>query len=127
MQESSSGHALFSGKCPACRKGDIFKYPLKRITRFSEMHKHCLNCGASFEPEPGFYFGAMFVSYGLSVMLFIAIWLTLYIFWDPSDFIYVTVIGLGAVLFTPISFRFSRIVYLYMLGGLSYHHPRSKN
>ncbi|MBX2814955.1 MAG: DUF983 domain-containing protein [Saprospiraceae bacterium] len=27
------------------------------------MHKHCHHCGVDFEPEPGFYYGAMFVSY----------------------------------------------------------------
>lgn len=121
MPEKSWGSALLSGKCPKCREGDIFKYPLKNIKRFAEMHKNCPNCGSTLEPEPGFYFGAMFVSYALSVVLFIVIWLTLYLLWDPSDIIYVTIIGLGAMLFTPISFRFSRILFLYWFGGLSYH------
>ena len=121
MQEKSWKSALLSGKCPACRQGDIFKYPLKRIGKFAEMHRNCPICDTSLEPEPGFYFGAMFVSYGLSVMLFIFIWLTLYIFWNPSDVVYVIVIALGAVVFTPISFRFSRTIYLYMLGGISYN------
>ena len=121
MQEKSWKSALLSGKCPACRQGDIFKYPLKRISKFAEMHRNCPVCGTSLEPEPGFYFGAMFVSYGLSVLLFICLWLALYIFWNPSDVVYVIVIALGAVVFTPISFRFSRTIYLYMLGGISYN------
>lgn len=125
MPEKSWGNALLSGKCPACREGDIFKYPLKNITHFAEMHKNCPHCASTLEPEPGFYFGAMFVSYALSVILFISIWLTLYIFWDPSDVVYVIIIGLGAILFTPISFRVSRVLYLYWLGGLSYNPPKS--
>lgn len=126
MPEVSRGSALLSGKCPACREGDIFKYPLKRITHFAEMHRNCLQCGSTFEPEPGFYFGAMFVSYALSVVLFIVIWLTLYIFWDPSDMVYVSIIGIGAMLFTPISFRVSRVLFLYWFGGLSYQPPKSE-
>ncbi len=121
MPEKSWKNALLSGKCPACRQGDIFKYPLKRIGKFAEMNRNCPNCDVSLEPEPGFYFGAMFVSYGLSVMLFIVLWLTLYIIWNPSDVVYLIVIALGAVVFTPISFRFSRTIYLYMLGGISYN------
>jgi uncharacterized protein (DUF983 family) len=124
MPEKSWRSALLSGKCPACREGDIFKYPLKKITHFAEMHKNCQHCGSTFEPEPGFYFGAMFVSYALSVVLFIAIWLTLYIFWDPSDMVYVIIIGLGAMFFTPISFRVSRVLFLYWFGGLSYSPPK---
>lgn len=27
------------------------------------MHEKCSHCAQSFEPEPGYYFGAMFVSY----------------------------------------------------------------
>jgi hypothetical protein len=84
------------------------------------MHRNCPYCGSTLEPEPGFYFGAMFVSYALSVALFITMWLVLYLLWDPSDMMYVIVIGLGAVIFTPISFRFSRILYLYWFGGISY-------
>lgn len=32
------------------------KKPLK-------MHRHCAVCGQRFEPEVGFYYGAMFISY----------------------------------------------------------------
>jgi uncharacterized protein (DUF983 family) len=120
MLEKSWQSALLSGKCPACRKGDIFKYSSWKIGSFSEMHRNCPRCGSTFEPEPGFYFGAMFVSYALSVVLFITMWLVLYLLWDPSDVMYVIVIGLGAVIFTPTSFRFSRILYLYWFGGISY-------
>ena len=34
--------------------------------RFSQplaMNKKCTACGQKFEPEPGFYYGAMFISY----------------------------------------------------------------
>jgi len=124
MQEKTWGNALLSGKCPACREGDIFKFPLKHVTKFYEMNRNCPHCESTLEPEPGFYFGAMFVSYALSVILFIVMWLILYIFWDPSDWVYVVVIGLGAMLFTPISFRVSRVLFLYWFGGLSYSPPK---
>lgn len=88
------------------------------------MNQHCPHCGVSFEPEPGFYFGAMFVSYAFSVALLIAIWLVLYLVWNPSDGVYVVVITLGAVLFTPMSFRMSRVFWLYWFGGIHYRGPR---
>ncbi len=37
--------ALWEGKCPACREGLIFKYPISQLRRFSEMHKECPVCG----------------------------------------------------------------------------------
>ncbi|HZX74983.1 MAG TPA: DUF983 domain-containing protein [Cyclobacteriaceae bacterium] len=84
------------------------------------MNSNCSNCGVSFEPEPGFYYGAMFVSYGFNVMLLIAIWLFIYVLFDPSDWVYMVAIPLGAVLFTPLFFRYSRILFLHMFGGLNF-------
>lgn len=84
------------------------------------MNDRCAHCGASFEPEPGFYFGAMFVSYALSVGLFVVVGLILYFFFHPSDNVYLIWISIAAVLFTPFSFRYSRVLFLYWFGGYRY-------
>ena len=120
MPERSLIKAQFYGKCPRCRQGDIFKYPVKNILKFSAMHDDCPHCGASFSPEPGFYFGAMFVSYALTVALFVFVGLTLYFLFHPSDTVYVITITVAAILFTPFSFRYSRVLYLYWFGGYRY-------
>lgn len=49
-------------KCPSCRKGDLFEKPFL-FTKPLAMHKKCSHCDQNFEPEPGYYFGAMFISY----------------------------------------------------------------
>ena len=120
MPEKSLIKAQFYGKCPRCREGDIFKYPIRNVLKFSAMYDDCPHCGASFSPEPGFYFGAMFVSYALTVALFIFVGLTLYLLFNPSDTVYVIVITLATILFTPFSFRYSRVLYLYWFGGYRY-------
>lgn len=108
---------IWSGKCPRCRKGDIFKYPLKKISHFAAMHTECSVCSVSFSPEPGFYFGALFVSYAFTVAIMVAVWLVLYIFFNPADWIYGLALVSGAVLFSPITFRLSRVLWLYWFGG----------
>lgn len=108
---------IWSGKCPRCHKGDIFKYPLSQLTHFAAMHKECPVCGASFVPEPGFYYGAMFISYTFTVAIMVAVWLVLYVFVNPSDWVYGLALVLGAALFSPISFRLSRVLWLYWFGG----------
>lgn len=120
MPDITLRRALYRGKCPRCREGDIFKYPLIRIHKFSKMHESCPNCGASFEPEPGFYYGAMFVSYAFSVALLTIVSLALYFLWNPKDWIYVLVITLATLLSTPASFRYSRILFLFAFGGYRY-------
>lgn len=120
MHEQNLKAAIWQGKCPRCRQGSIFKFPLRKLTKFSMMNSACPSCGASFEPEPGFYFGAMFVSYALNVVLFISVGLVLYFLFEPSDVIYVSVIGVTALLFTPFFFRVSRVLFLYWFGGYHY-------
>lgn len=121
---NSRWHNLLSGRCPACGKAPIFRYPLKNILKFGIMHKNCAHCGVSFEPEPGFYLGAMFVSYALNVALLVGIWLVLYLFWNPSDKIYILAISMGIILFLPISFRASRVLWLYTFGGIKSQMPQ---
>ena len=120
MASGTAISALWQGKCPRCRKGKVFTYPLRRITRFSVMNPTCSHCNASFEPEPGFYFGAMFVSYAFNVALFIVCWILLYFLFDVSDWTFVAVIAVAAIAFTPVNYRISRLLFLYWFGGLNY-------
>lgn len=82
------------------------------------MNHSCEKCEASFEPEPGFYFGALYVSYGFTIAIFIFVSIVLYYFFNPAEWVYIAAIILSAVLFIPISFRYSRILFLYWFGGL---------
>lgn len=105
-------------KCPRCRKGNIFVYPLSNITRFVSMHQECPVCKASFSPEPGFYFGALFVSYAFTVAIMVAVWVALYVLVDPvEDWVYGVALVSATVLFAPIIFRLSRTLWLYWFGG----------
>lgn len=107
---------LWQGKCPRCGQGDVFKYPLLNI-HFAAMHNECPNCKATFQPEPGFYFGAMFVSYAILVALMVGCSLVLWLFFEASTNVYiVTFIGV-TILSMPFSFRYSRLLWLYWFGG----------
>lgn len=54
--------SIWKYKCPRCREGDLYTKPFK-VSKPLDMHEKCTNCGLNFQPEPGYYFGAMFVSY----------------------------------------------------------------
>jgi hypothetical protein len=52
-------------KCPFCNNGDVFEK--RQFLGLPKMHAHCPNCKRDFTGEPGYYFGAMYISYGLAV------------------------------------------------------------
>ncbi len=57
--------SLFKYRCPRCRQGELFTKPFRMNNPLS-MPKRCTQCELQFTPEPGYYWGAMFVSYILS-------------------------------------------------------------
>jgi hypothetical protein len=77
------------------------------------MHSACPHCKQSFEPEPGFYFGAMFVSYGINTALFITAWVALlFIYPNYSLGLLLGILVAVVLLSLPFSFRLSRSIWL---------------
>jgi uncharacterized protein (DUF983 family) len=62
--------SIFGYRCPKCRSSKLFKEPFQ-FTDPLAMPERCEVCDQNFEPEPGFYFGAMFLSYIASGFLFL--------------------------------------------------------
>ena len=113
--------ALLHGKCPQCRKGDMFKYPLRtRLFQFNRMNETCPHCGVRLEPEPGFYQGAMYVGYAITIACIVIVSAILYLAGHPSEWVYIgTVIGF-MILLIPVNYRYSRILYLHFFGGIRF-------
>ena len=64
--------SILNHKCPRCRQGDLFNKPFV-FKKPVDMPTSCAKCGQLFEPEPGFYYGAMFVSYIFSGFFFLGL------------------------------------------------------
>ena len=80
------------------------------------MHKKCPNCEYDLEREPGFYFGAMYISYGLSTFLLFLPAMLLYLLTGLSFNLLIGIIIL-ATLMTYLKFmRLSRSIWLYLMG-----------
>ena len=121
MEKRSSLNALLSCRCPRCREGKMFTYPASNLIRFNVMNKECPHCSVRLEPEPGFYQGAMYVSYGFTVMLMIVISAILYyLAGDPNEWVYIGVVIAVMLILVPLNYRYSRVLYLYMFGGIKY-------
>ncbi|MCK0159641.1 DUF983 domain-containing protein [Allomuricauda sp. F6463D] len=102
-------------KCPNCKKGNIFMHGGNiLLLNFPKMNDRCPECNYKFEREPGFFFGAMFVSYALAAAQMIT---SLVIFWyliDLSPLKVFVIIGVIAFLLSTINFKLSRSIWIYM-------------
>jgi uncharacterized protein (DUF983 family) len=63
MLKDNRLYSVVFNKCPRCHQGDFFITSSAYSRRFDEMHETCSHCGETLIPEPGFYWGSMFVSY----------------------------------------------------------------
>ncbi len=115
MNKGSKLYSVVRNKCPRCQEGDFFvtgnSYDLKN---FSKMHSHCQVCGESFEPEPGYYFGGMYVSYAINVAIMVALWVgTDLLFKGGIDIWLLVLLSIVAgISLTPITFRWSRLIWI---------------
>lgn len=115
-------------RCPRCRVGPLFRAgKVSRPASLFEMHSSCTHCQQSFEPEPGFYFGAMFVSYGINTLLFITSWITLTLVYPGYSLLLLLGLLVGIVLLSlPFSFRLSRSIWLSLFVRYDRHHATKR-
>ncbi|MBI1183954.1 DUF983 domain-containing protein [bacterium] len=109
--------SMLSQKCPHCRSEKVFLHPSYSFS-FLQMHEKCPHCQMNFEPEPGFYWGAMYITYAFNAGLAITASLVMFLFFgNPDIWVYVGVIAGLSLVLAPVFFRYSRMILLYGLGG----------
>ncbi len=114
-------NAIAQMKCPRCRRGKLFSHSLFSVKKFQEMHKTCPVCGINFEPETGFYWGAMYVSYAITVAICVTVSVALSILFDDLNInVYIGVIVTLILLLVPLNFRLSRTLLLHTISPYKY-------
>jgi uncharacterized protein (DUF983 family) len=63
LGKGSKWYSIFALKCPRCHEGEMFETGSWSFKRSLDMEQKCTKCGLNYFPEPGYYFGAMFISY----------------------------------------------------------------
>ncbi|TDB64512.1 DUF983 domain-containing protein [Arundinibacter roseus] len=113
MLKGSKVYSILTNTCPKCNEGSYFvtnnPYNLKK---FDKLNESCEFCQESFKREPGFYIGAMYVSYALSVALTVASFVVFVVTLD-MDINYVLAALLPTIIILlPILFRTARIIWI---------------
>lgn len=107
-------YSILNSKCPKCHEGDfhLTKNPYD-LKNFGKNHEYCPSCNYHFDKEPGYFFGAMYVSYGLSIAFSVAIGVAILVLFPSASYkVYITAILIGIIGLMPISFRLSRVIWM---------------
>lgn len=106
-------YSVLKNKCPRCHEGNFFEtndpYDLKK---FSRMNARCPLCNEDFQREPGYYFGATYVSYGLTVGFGIALFLLFCVVFNFGTIPFLLFFSALLILLLPLFYRFARLIWI---------------
>ncbi|MDX2133663.1 MAG: DUF983 domain-containing protein [Saprospiraceae bacterium] len=63
FKKGTKAYSVFNVKCPRCQEADAFSTGSWSFVKSFDMHQRCPKCNLNYFPEPGYYYGAMFISY----------------------------------------------------------------
>jgi uncharacterized protein (DUF983 family) len=124
LKKGSKLYSILTGTCPKCQNESMYldKNPL-HFNKILKMHENCSHCGLKYQIEPSFFYGAMYVSYGLNVATGIAAFIISFVIFGSSlKVAFIAIIASLIVLF-PFVLRWSRNIYINMF--VSYD-PKTK-
>lgn len=116
MAETNIIIGVLKLKCPKCREGNLFLNKNSyQIKGFFDMPNNCSKCGQDFQIETGFYYGAMYVSYGITIALTVAVFVALTVLnlYSITSFLIADVITL--LITMPYVFKLSRAIWIKLM------------
>jgi uncharacterized protein (DUF983 family) len=106
---------VVGGKCPICDTGKVFESNGNiLLLKTPKMNDTCSHCGHKYETEPGFFFGAMFVSYALIIGELMMFFLLINPF-TPSTEMLILSFFIVILLTSFTNFKYSRLIWMYLL------------
>jgi uncharacterized protein (DUF983 family) len=115
FNKGSKIKSIFTGSCPRCQNESMYsdQNPL-HLNKVLKMNDHCGHCGLKYQIEPSFFYGAMYVSYGLNVAVGIAAFIVSFVFFGTTIEQSFLSIIITLVLLFPFVLRLSRNIYINM-------------
>lgn len=114
LKKGSKLYSILTGTCPKCHQESMYqdKNPF-HLSKLLTMNEKCKHCGFRYQIEPSFFYGAMYVSYGLNVALGIIAFIITFQFSKSMITAFIVIIATLLVCF-PFVMRLSRNIYINM-------------
>ena len=109
-------------RCPRCLAGHVYH-------GLMSMHETCPHCQYRFGREPGYFTGAMFVSYTLAVPILFVIFIVLWSFFAATWTLMFNLLITSILFlpFVPIIYRYSRVIWMHLDYRLDPHSPERQS
>ncbi|RZJ76508.1 DUF983 domain-containing protein [Pedobacter sp. KLB.chiD] len=119
--------AIIDHRCPRCRKGKLYTHSMFHW-KYDQMNKKFACCNLNYEIEPGFFIGAMYVSYVFIVAELVNAGIPAFMIFGEEEqwAIIATTISPVILLFT-FNYRYARTLLLHVLSPIKYDESAGRN
>ena len=127
VKKGTKVYSIFYNKCPRCNEGDFFYSHPYHLKNFGLKHFNCEICHLKFEKEPGFFYGAMYVSYALMVGWFLVTWAINTFIVKADSISFLIFLILSIVVLMTYTFRIARLFWINFFTRYNEHEPIKNN
>lgn len=108
-------YSIFNGKCPRCHEGDFFKHGFTfNPSKITKLHDNCSHCNLKYMIEPSFFYGAMYINYGITVAISVAVFVVAKLGFELDLLQSFLMVLAALIVLAPINLRLARILWINM-------------
>ncbi|NRB59954.1 MAG: DUF983 domain-containing protein [Winogradskyella sp.] len=106
-------YSILFGACPKCHQESMYveKNPYK-LSSTIKINDNCSHCGTKYRMEPSFFYGSMYVSYGLGVAFAVTTFVICYDIFELSPMSSFIAIIITLIVLFPVMMRLSRNIWI---------------
>lgn len=115
INKGSKLYSIFTGKCPKCHEESMYENPnMFMLNDTLKIREKCSKCHTKYRMEPSFFFGSMYVSYGVGIAFSVAAFVISFLILGSSLTTAFIAIIVTLVVFMPFIMRVSRNIWINM-------------
>ncbi|MEM7484444.1 MAG: DUF983 domain-containing protein [Bacteroidota bacterium] len=113
LKKGNKLYSILTGSCPRCHEESMYEnnnpYVIGQVFK---MHERCSNCGLKYKIEPSFFYGSMYVSYGVGIAFAVAAFVIAFLIVGASLVNTFIAIVITLIVFMPVIIRLSRNIWI---------------
>jgi len=115
LKKGNKLYSILTGSCPRCHEESMYldKNPY-HMGKIFKMHERCSHCDLKYKIEPSFFYGAMYVSYGVGIAFAVAAFVIANLFLGAGLIEAFIAIIITLIVFMPVIMRVSRNIWINM-------------
>lgn len=113
LRKGKKLYSILKGACPKCHNESMYTTSNAYIlSKTLKMHERCSHCNTKYKIEPSFFYGSMYVSYGVGIAIAVAAFVISFIFIGTSlKTAFISILA-ALIVFFPIILRLSRNIWI---------------